>query len=50
VNATTELFGIVILSVDVLRFRVWVEEAAIANLAITLPCCMSLDDEIVVTA
>ena len=49
-NATTELFGTVILSADVFRFSVWVEEAAIANLAITLPCCISLDDEMVVTA
>ena len=44
------MFGTVILSVDTFRFRVWVEAEAIANLAITLPCCMSLDDEIVVTA
>ncbi len=50
VNATTELEGIVILSLDVFRFNVWVEADAIAYLAKTLPYCISLDEEIVATA
>ena len=49
-NATTELFGTVILSPDVFRFSVWVEADAIAYLAKTLPYCISLDEEIVATA
>ncbi len=46
----TELLGTVILSVEVLRFRVVVEVVAIAALAITLPYWISFEDDTVATA